>query len=295
MKRSILVLLIPAILAIASLSTAQRAGVPAADPSAAFTVNGSVQAFVAAYGSGMPTLTVDDATLGSVSVALGPVWYLNDQGFGAAVGDTVELLAYPCATCRVGTVAAWVQNITSGSSITLRDESGYPVWRPSSGAGIGYGRSGPGFRGRSGAGGQGGCLGGPDMTQVATATGTVDAFSFTPGQGSPTLELSADQGQLTILVAPYRAVMGTGLVLEPGMEVTVAYAPVTVADAEHLVAISLTDTASGVTVQLRDPQSGVPLGWGRGHGYGGGHGRGNGGHGYGGGHGRRDGSCLSGT
>ncbi len=110
-------------------AAAQRlGGGPAADPAAAFEVYGTVTSFSADFGAGMPALVVDDPALGAVVVGLGPVWYLQQEGFAAAPGDAVELLAYPCATCSLPAVAAWVNNLTTGAAIVLRDDEGHPQW-----------------------------------------------------------------------------------------------------------------------------------------------------------------------
>jgi Iap family predicted aminopeptidase len=103
------------------------------------------------------------------------------------------------------------------------------------------------------------------MSAIAEATGTVVSFDFEPGAGTPELVLDTDTEQISLIVSPYRLVAASGLQLEPDMEVSVIYAPATVDEVTHLVTISITDLASGVTVQLRDPETGFPLMSGRGH------------------------------
>jgi hypothetical protein len=313
MKRSIPFLLTLTLFA-GALLAGQGAGTPAADPSSAFTVSGTVSAFTAAYGSGMPTLSVADAALGTVDVALGPVWFLDDAGFSAQPGDIVQLLAYTCPVCSTAAVAAWVENLTTGGYVELRDELGFPLWRgvgakrgSGHGGGSGNGGSGepgsgqggPNGSGNQGEGGNGGGAGnggngetghhgpgepaghgpgagsggygpgehfdwtGPDMAAAATVTGTVVEFAAVPGARMPTLILATDQGEIEILLSPYRVVAAAGLLLEPGVEVTVTYAPMSLDDSEVLVAISIIDPATGVTVQLRDPETGYPLAGGR--------------------------------
>lgn len=289
MKRTALFLSLALVMLAAATVGAQRAAGPAADPSAAFDVAGTVVAFTAAYGSGMPTLRVDDASLGEIAVAMGPIWYLNQEGFAAAAGDQVHLLAYPCQRCPVGQVAAWVVNDTTGVSITLRDDEGYPLWRggPGSGQGNGSGQGGGHGRGHGhGRGGQGSGTcpngwAGPDMAAAVTVDATVVSVDAEPGAGTPTVVINADGDELTILVSPYRLLVASGLVLEEGSEISITYAPVTTDTSTHLVAISITDLVSGVTAQLRDPETGFPLIGGHGRGRGHGWGRGSGGQGQG--------------
>jgi len=65
---------------------------------------------------------------GSVTVFLGPVWYVHEQKFPLKVGDTWEVTAHQSAMeQRPGLVAREVR--TGGSVLRLRDEQGQPVWR----------------------------------------------------------------------------------------------------------------------------------------------------------------------
>ncbi len=247
--------LVITILGLAAPALAQGTGVPAADPSGAFPVAGTVISFTATPGAGTPLLLVDDPSLGEVEVGLGPVWYLQEQGFTAAAGDQVEALAYPCPTCAVPQVAAWVNNITAGLSITLRDEVGFPVWKGNRGKG-----------GQGGAGGTTPTLGNVvagwaaiDMEQVSTVTGSVVSVTAEVGAGYPTLVLATGDEELALLISPYRLVTASGLVFEPGMELTVTFAPAETASGTVLLAISLTDPATGIVIQLRDPETGFPL------------------------------------
>jgi hypothetical protein len=285
MKRSTLTFIAAACVVAASTVSAG----PGADPSQAFEVSGIVLAVTGGSGSGMPMLVVDDASLGQVDVALGPVWFLQNSGFSAAEGDSVHLLAYECSTCAAAAVAAWVDNLTNGTSVDLRDDGGRPLWtkrqsqrggsaRPGRGGGSGGG-GGAGTGGGSGAGGGSGEPGGSgtgtgsgpangsglDMSQVETVTGYVVSFTGHSGSGEPILALDVDGETVEITVSPYQPVAAAGLVIEPGVVLTVDFAP-TLCDGEpHLVAISIVDVATGVTVQLRDPETGFPMTNGGGH------------------------------
>lgn len=265
----------------AAIASAQGTGVPAVDPTAALTVSGPVVAFVAGPGSGHPTMTVSDAARGEMSFILGPFRYLESVAFSAATGDQVEALLYSCPVCTAGWVAARVDNLTNGSSAVLRDSSGVPLWtgRGMGGGGrAGAGRAGAGRRamGRAAVAGpaagssqlavrQRQCGGaGLDMSAVSTATGTVKAFTGGPGEGTPTLTLQTAAGDLDILVSPYRTLAAADLSLDTGRSLEIVYAPVAGTDGELLAAVSLTDTGTGLTVQLRDPETGTPSAAGRG-------------------------------
>lgn len=313
-------LAITLILALSLAAHAQRPGHPAVNPVEAFQVLGTVVDFSADYGTGMPTLTVDDPALGVLEIRLGPVWFLSQEGFSATPGDEVELLAYPCVLCDADAAAAWVDNLTTGASVVLRDEDGLPLWIGRGGGGGGHpycGQGGP----RRGPGGQGGGPGmgngggsgngpgepgeggsgpgpgepgpgdgpgpgpggpgpnpnpggyggqcewnGPDMSAVTTVTGTVEAVSVPRGARRPTLVLTTSEGELELFLSPYQPIAAAGFLIEPGMELTVTYAPWQMGDEVVLVVLSLTDPLTGLTIQLRDPETGYPLYSGHGHG-----------------------------
>lgn len=130
---------------------------------------------------------------------------------------------------------------------------------PNQGRARGSGRPGAGF-------GPGDCLAalGPDLTAVQTVTGTAVSLTGGPGEGRPTLTLTAGGEDLAIVLGPYRLWAASGLAIEAGEELTVTYAPCQKDDC--LVALAVTDEATGTTVQLRDPETGLPVGGGRGRG-----------------------------
>jgi hypothetical protein len=294
MQRTAFYLALGLALTLPFTAAAQRHGGPGAGPAAdaanAFEVYGTVTAFTADYGSGMPTLTVEDPALGTLDVGLGPVWYLQREGFGAAAGDEVELLAYPCSTCSAPAVAAWVSDVTTDAFVELRDGEGYPLWmlrgggrgghprcdpagKPGAksgphgpgegegphGPGEGEGPHGPGEgEGPHGAGGQ--CdWAAPDMSAVAAVSGTVVSVSAAPGEGLPSMVLATDEGELELLLSPYHPIAAAGFLIEPGMELDVTYAPWAVGGEAVLATISITDPVTGLTIQLRDPETGYPI------------------------------------
>jgi len=71
---------------------------------------------------------------GSVEVHLGPEWYWEAEGITLEVGDVVEIVGfYEGNTFEV----AEVENLTGGGAVSLRDETGRPLW-----AGRGNGQRG---------------------------------------------------------------------------------------------------------------------------------------------------------
>lgn len=106
--------------------------------------------------------------------------------------------------------------------------------------------------------------GGPDLTKVATYTGAVRSFTGGAGEGFPTLVLTTSAGDVSIVLSPYRALLQAGYTPAVGAEVEVKAAPVSVDGVEHWVALVLTDSASGLQVVLRDPETGLPLAMGHG-------------------------------
>jgi hypothetical protein len=242
-------------------------GVPVVDPTATVLLEGPVLSFMAGPGMGLPTLTVDDPVEGATEVRLGPFRILRDAGFGADVGDLVRITAYPCVLCTAEYAAASVENLTTGVSVTLREGDGTPVWLGANGPGAGSRAPAAGFGpgssrpGRGSGPGMGTCLGlRPDVSAAVTVTGTVVAFSGGPGVGVPMLTLAADGDELALVAGPWRIWDAAGFFPQEGQELVVTYAPAERDGETHLVILTVTDPATGLTVVLRDPETGKPLG-----------------------------------
>jgi hypothetical protein len=138
------------------------------------------------------------------------------------------------------------------------------------GSGTGGGSGSTGGSGEPGGSGTGSGSGpangsGLDMSQVETVTGNVVSFTGHAGFGEPLLVLDVDGEIVEIIVSPYQPIAAAGLVMEAGMSLTVACAPTLCDDEPHLVSISIVDNATGVLIQLRDPETGFPMTNGGGH------------------------------
>lgn len=245
---------------------------------AAFSVSGAVVSFQAGYGETMPTLVVRDGSGSETAYVLGPFRVLQAQGFAAQAGDAVEVSGWACATCQHRVVVGEVKNVTRGLTLVLRTADGTPAWSGSAGSGVrrhlggppaGSGAQGLGTASGQGVGGavtggRGLCSGsGPELGRTATFSGAVVSFSGGPGVGFPTLTVDTAQGEMAFRLSPYRALRRAGYEPSAGARVEVTAAPVVVDGQDHWVALSLRDVATGVTVTLRDPATGLPFGGGR--------------------------------
>jgi hypothetical protein len=254
---------------------------PRVDPSATVTVEGEVVSFQAGLGQGTPELVVREADGSETSFVLGPFRYLESQGFVAQAGDRVEIAGYECANCESGVAVAQVKNLTRGLTLVLRNADGTPVWIAFGGQNLrrhlgtstpAAGNGGPqaaaaaqGMGSDQGTGsspnfGRHLCDGnGPDLSRVASFTGTVVSFTGGPGEGTPTLVLGTVQGDLSILVSPYRTLVYSGYVPVAGAQVEMKAAPVELDGQEQWLALSVKDLASGLVVVLRNAETGLPV------------------------------------
>lgn len=77
-------------------------------------------------------LTIE-TTETNLIVHLGPEWHWESEGIALEMGDEVNVSGfYESDTFEVGSI----ENLSTGESVTLRDEAGHPLW-----AGGGRGRS----------------------------------------------------------------------------------------------------------------------------------------------------------
>ena len=132
MKRTLIALtsalaLLTGIAITAAPAFARQRG-PQIDPETRNEIEGTVIELQAARGTGMPALVLDPEEGNPMTVRLGPSWYIDQSGFQAAPGDRVRLVTYECPSCDADAVAASVENLTNGKTLTLRDDQGRPEW-----------------------------------------------------------------------------------------------------------------------------------------------------------------------
>lgn len=223
-----------------------RQGAPAVcsgtalDMTSTVAIEGKIEAVSIEAGVQYPSIVV-----GGKTIKVAPVWYLLENDFELAVGDSVKILAAPCL-CTDGSLAA--VEITKGpQTIVLRDSLGIPLWIK--GLARGEGKADTAVRGGAG----GACL---DLATLETVTGSVVSVNAGLGIQQPLVVLkTADGRTLSIRVAPERVLLEQDIELAPGMTLTAKVARSTCLDG--LVALELT-MPDGVVVRLRD-ESGRPV------------------------------------
>jgi hypothetical protein len=211
-------------------------------------------------------------------VHLGPYWYLVSQNFSVGVGDAVSAVVTNCPKTRdTGDVTAFsVEDLTSATSVVLRDEAGLPVWKKTRGGsgngggqgdgqGDGQGGSGSGGQGQGGSGNGGGQGGGyrqggygiglqVDLATLVELEGVATQMGLGLGTHQNAITFSAGGTDYSLALGPiwYMAQQGFSLDAGDGLRVRMAQC------ARGWVAFEVTNLTSGLTLVLRDEQ-GVPL------------------------------------
>ena len=208
------------------------------------TVAGTISSVQLAYGAQYPSIVV-----GKIQIKVAPVWFLLDNDFELAVGETVAIRAAPANNTSDSYLYAFqITKTASGAGILLRSELGVPLWS-SAADGRGANATAP----RTGTGTGAGCI---DLASIKTVTGVIDKVSSGVGIQLPTLVLKlADSTLLTVKIGPERLILANDFELKPGATLTVKYATCTSTD--EFVALQLTDS-TGTTLTLRD-DDGTPV------------------------------------
>ncbi len=87
-------------------------------------LKGRIEKVLVARGQGMPTLEIS-AWGKAVSVQLGSMRYLMEQGFNPKAGEDVGVTGYQV---NESVVAITVTLPATGKVLRLRDENGWPLW-----------------------------------------------------------------------------------------------------------------------------------------------------------------------
>ncbi|MGJ5816470.1 hypothetical protein [Paludibaculum fermentans] len=196
------------------------------------TIDGVITSVQLSYGVQYPSIVVNQT-----QIKVAPVWFLLENDFELASGDTVSILAAP--SNNASDTYLYAIRITRGAAgITLRDSLGIPVWTSQAGGRAGL-PQGPSICGA--------CL---DPASAQTATGVIDRVNAGVGIQQPTLVLKlADASLLTLKLGSERLILGSDFELNAGATLTVKYATSTCTG--ELVALQLTG-ANGETLILRD-------------------------------------------
>ncbi|MBI4469120.1 MAG: hypothetical protein HY650_07355, partial [Acidobacteria bacterium] len=138
--------------------------------------------------------------------------------------------------------AVQITKTETGSALTLRNESGLPLWIPAvrRGGDQRYPRIG------------GWCL---DPSRVWTVTGIIESLNIGRGIQHPTVVLKVGTRLMIFTLGPERFLLESGLVLSPGGILTVRYA-IDPYSGDYL-ALQLTDS-EGNTIVLRN-DDGTPV------------------------------------
>ena len=92
------------------------------DPASIVIITGIVTKVNLATGVQNPSIVIDGKT-----IELAPVWWMIERGMEIKEGDNLEVKAAPCLDPnKPWLYAIEVNNITTGTTLTLRDDSGLP-------------------------------------------------------------------------------------------------------------------------------------------------------------------------
>ena len=121
------------------------------------TVNGTVMSQPESKGQEHHTVMTIAAPQGGVTVVLGPWWYWEKQAFTAIKNQEITITG-SLAQGKDGALYLFAQkleNQTTGEAVTLRSESGKPLWSRSGSGSQNGNRQRVGSGSRSGAGNRG--------------------------------------------------------------------------------------------------------------------------------------------
>lgn len=248
MKRVAVMAIVLIMVTAAAFAGAKKKGGTKIDLSTVRTVTGDVTAVAMDPGLGHPGFTLNSTQEGSLTVHLGPYFYLVANNFSLAVGDQVSAKV---ATCANGVVAFEVTDLTTGQQIILRSDDGLPLWTGGNkkGNGNGGGHNGNGQR----MGGYGAGLS-VDLSTLMEVEGPLTAVNSGLGTHNNTVTIQATTTEAyTVSMGPYWYMTQSGFAFQAGETVRIRMAQCQ----GKWVAFSVT-RPTGEVFQLRDDQ-GVPL------------------------------------
>ena len=92
-------------------------------------VTGTVTATSLALGQQDSSFIMTDGSGSVWDIQVGPLWFLAANGFTLSVGDSVEATIASRASDPLHLFALQIKNLTTGATIVLRDDYGFPLWR----------------------------------------------------------------------------------------------------------------------------------------------------------------------
>lgn len=228
---------------------APHAGTSAiSNPPVIAILSGTVQNVDFQYGMGYPNFELKTNDGLTYVIFVGPLRYLDDNDFELQAGDEVKAGIFPDPQNNNSWVAAVLDNLSTGQSLTLRDASGLPLWirRSSSGhSGLGGGLAKGAGSGQSMHQGQGpGALrSGPpsiDLTTLETYVGRVTKVNIVAGDPHPSVEVSLQSGNTAVFcLGPWRYLDQIGFAVNVGDSVVIKAADCS-QDTDEYVVCSIT-------------------------------------------------------
>ncbi len=92
-------------------------------------VTGTVAVTSLALGQKDSSFILMDGSGAAWDIRVGPIWFLAANGFTLSVGDGVEATVASRASDPLHLFALQIRNLTTGATIVLRDDNGFPLWR----------------------------------------------------------------------------------------------------------------------------------------------------------------------
>ncbi len=97
------------------------------DPASAVSLEGIVESVNMGPGQGLPTFTLNRSDNTKAIIIASPFRVLLSANYKIALGDHMQVLAFPSLNYENTYVAAELKNLTNGTILTLRDATGTPV------------------------------------------------------------------------------------------------------------------------------------------------------------------------
>jgi hypothetical protein len=92
-------------------------------------VTGTVTVTSLALGQKDSSFILTDGSGAAWDIRVGPFWFLAANGFTLSVGDSVEATVASRASDPLHLFALQIKNLTTGATVVLRDDYGFPLWR----------------------------------------------------------------------------------------------------------------------------------------------------------------------